>query len=278
MYLPLTPARIASPPVGTPPRSAIPSSPGGLPDSRIGVADDDTESLLPGAATATNAPSEANAVNFDSGAGTTLTATLNTGPRSEISYGFAASAYGRAEPPEQVAQFVARLARNGDGEHRLTLRLDPGELGRIEVVIDRSQGLGASVTLIVERPETLLRLVRDQDQLARALDQAGLASEDRNIRFQLASDDAPSASRADAPRPDPRQSQNQDAPAFSLSPRQDGSTQARTQDQGGQGHANQQGNRQTGAPRSSSLEAETQPSIVELAMRTVRPRGVDITA
>jgi flagellar hook-length control protein FliK len=116
------------------------------------------------------------------------------------------SATPRPEPPAQLASAVATLARQGEGNHRLTLQLDPGALGRIEVVIDRGHGTPATVTLTVERPETLLRLVRDQDQLARALDQAGIPAEDRQLRFQLAAPDAPPAApdpaRADA-RPAP---------------------------------------------------------------------------
>ncbi len=107
----------------------------------------------------------------------------------------------RADPPAQLATAVAVLAQRGDGAHRLTMRLDPAELGHIEIVVDRRRGMPSAVTLTVERPDTLLRLLRDQDQLARALDQAGLHAEGRKVEFQLAS--PASHGPADPPRPAP---------------------------------------------------------------------------
>ena len=208
-------------------------------------------------------------------------------PSAYATSSYATSAYARAEPPAQIADVVASLARNGEGAHRLTLRLDPIELGHIEVVIDRQHGMPAAVTLTVERPETLLRLVRDQDQLSRALDLAGLAAEDRNIRFQLATRDAPRASDADAPRPDPRHAQNpspnpsqdNDAAASSLPQRQETSPDARSQSQGGQ---HQPGSNRSPSPPPSPGQAAVGPDIAaplaEPSRHILRLRGIDITA
>ena len=73
-----------------------------------------------------------------------------------------------------------------DGVRRLTIRLEPVELGQLEIRIERTGDQAARVHLMVERPETLALLRRDQPALERALDQAGLAAEGREILIQLA--------------------------------------------------------------------------------------------
>ena len=190
---------------------------------------------------------------------------------------YAISAYARAEPPAQVASFVASLASNGNSAQRLTLRLDPIELGHIEVTIDRQHGMPAAITLSVERPETLLRLVRDQEQLSRALDRAGLTAGDRDLRFQLATRDTLRAGDADAPRPDiqqaqgqaPNQNQGGDTANGTMSQRQDGSPDPRPQNQGGQ---------RSHPARPAAPAPEIAAPAAALPSRTQQLSGVDITA
>ena len=58
---------------------------------------------------------------------------------------------------------------------RFEIRLDPIELGRIEVSLDIDRTRNAvSASLVVERPETLALLKRDASSLQQALSQAGL--------------------------------------------------------------------------------------------------------
>jgi len=83
-----------------------------------------------------------------------------------------------------LATFVASAAQPGAAQH-LTIRLDPAELGRVQVHIERAPGGAARVELVVERPDTLL-LLRDQPQLHRALDLAGVPIADRTLQFHLA--------------------------------------------------------------------------------------------
>ena len=190
---------------------------------------------------------------------------------------YAISAYARAEPPAQVASFVASLASNSNSAQRLTLRLDPIELGHIEVTIDRQHGMPAAITLSVERPETLLRLVRDQEQLSRALDRAGLTAGDRDLRFQLATRDTLRAGDADAPRPDiqqaqgqaPNQNQGGDTANGTMSQRQDGSPDPRPQNQGGQ---------RSHPARPAAPAPEIAAPAAALPSRTQQLSGVDITA
>ena len=198
-----------------------------------------------------------------------------TAPRSEntaTSRPDAAGPRPRGDPPAQIAGAVAVLARNGAGSHRLILQLDPAELGRVQVVIDRRDGVPATVTLTVARPETLLRLVRDQDQLSRALDQAGLAPEGRSVRFQLAAPDpAP-----DAPRGEPRA---QEPGGLAVPQRQDAGGDGRAD-----GGARQEGRpgpgREHGRARQDGLDRAFMDTVaINLpAARVLRLRGIDITA
>jgi flagellar hook-length control protein FliK len=84
---------------------------------------------------------------------------------------------GHALPPimtaaRQVTPFAVSLALGSDD--RTSLVLEPAELGRVEVAIERN-GTEAHVTVRVERPETLALLQRDRPELERALSNIGLA-------------------------------------------------------------------------------------------------------
>ena len=76
--------------------------------------------------------------------------------------------------------------RTRAGDQQLTVRLDPPELGHVSVAISQPRGGGTSVTLTVERPDTLLMVLRDAPALHRALDRAGIASDGRTVTFELA--------------------------------------------------------------------------------------------
>ena len=86
----------------------------------------------------------------------------------------------------QLAPVLVSLALGG-GNEALTITLDPGELGRVEVSIGQGKDAG-QVRIIAERPETLALLQRDQRELDRSLTQAGLGDMARSLSFSLASD------------------------------------------------------------------------------------------
>ncbi len=98
---------------------------------------------------------------------------------------------------EQIAPAIIRLDSEPGGTQRLTIRLDPVELGQLEIRIERSDDSATKVQVLVERPETLALLRRDQPALERALDQAGMAADQRDVILQL----APAELR---PTPEPR--------------------------------------------------------------------------
>ncbi len=78
-----------------------------------------------------------------------------------------------AVPVGQVPMTIGLRSLAGSSEFQI--RLDPAELGRIEVKleIDRAKGT-VSTHLTVDRPDTLALLQRDAGQLQQALTQAGL--------------------------------------------------------------------------------------------------------
>jgi hypothetical protein len=87
-----------------------------------------------------------------------------------------------AWPAHQVAPFAVALALGPDAS--LTLTLDPGELGRVEVAIDRSGG-EAAIRVTAERPETLALLQRDSRELEKALADAGFGDRAPSLTFSL---------------------------------------------------------------------------------------------
>jgi flagellar hook-length control protein FliK len=100
-----------------------------------------------------------------------------------------------ASPASQVAPALLSLATSTAGTQRLTLRLEPAELGTVQVRIDRPAAAPVHVEISVSRPETLTLMLRDQAQLQHTLDQAGVPAEGRTVSFHLAGQDADSMSR-----------------------------------------------------------------------------------
>lgn len=82
---------------------------------------------------------------------------------------------------QQVAQAVATLTRRGDGEHRMTIRLDPEELGQLEVVVRSHRG-GVDVTMAAARPEVVSSLLDASAELRRLLEDKGVAARDLDVR------------------------------------------------------------------------------------------------
>ena len=88
-----------------------------------------------------------------------------------------------AVPVAGLAVEIAAQARAG--KSRFEIRLDPPELGRIDVRLDMDKDGNVTSRMIVERAETLDLLRRDAQQLERALNQAGLKTADNAMQFQL---------------------------------------------------------------------------------------------
>ncbi len=91
-------------------------------------------------------------------------------------------------PVQQVnlPQVAFELVRQFDaGNTRFQIRLDPPELGRIDVKLDVDKSGTVNARMTVERPETLDLMQRDQRALQQALQQAGLDAGKTNLEFSL---------------------------------------------------------------------------------------------
>ena len=95
----------------------------------------------------------------------------------------ATAATGAPVPLSGLAMEIAASAKSG--KSRFEIRLDPAELGRIDVRIDVDRHGQVTSHLTVERPETLSMLRQDANQLQRALDNAGLSTGNGGLQFSL---------------------------------------------------------------------------------------------
>ena len=80
---------------------------------------------------------------------------------------------------------VEIAARAQAGSNRFEIRLDPPDLGRIDVRLDIDRDGNVTSRLMVEKSETLDLLRRDAGELERALQQAGLKTGDSGLQFAL---------------------------------------------------------------------------------------------
>jgi len=95
----------------------------------------------------------------------------------------ATAATSAAVPLSGLALEIAASAKNGKSSFEI--RLDPAELGRIDVRIDVDRNGQMTSHLTVEKPETLSMLQQDAPQLQRALDNAGFKTGDGGLQFSL---------------------------------------------------------------------------------------------
>jgi flagellar hook-length control protein FliK len=109
-----------------------------------------------------------------------LSSATTTVPASQLS---AAVATGVAVPFNGLAIQIAATAQSG--RSRFEIRLDPAELGRIDVRLDVDRHGKVTSHLMVEKPETLAMLRQDAPQLQRALEDAGLKTGNNGLQFSL---------------------------------------------------------------------------------------------
>jgi flagellar hook-length control protein FliK len=95
----------------------------------------------------------------------------------------ATQATGGAVPLSGIAVEIAANVQNG--KTRFEMRLDPAELGRIDVRIDVDRNGQVTSHLTVEKPETLSMLQQDAPQLQQALNDAGLKTGSGGLQFSL---------------------------------------------------------------------------------------------
>ena len=95
----------------------------------------------------------------------------------------AAAASEPAVPLDGLAVAIAGRAQSGASQ--FDIRLDPPELGRIDVRLDVDGSGQVRTHVTVDRADTLQLLQSQQPQLERALEQAGLKTADNGLQFTL---------------------------------------------------------------------------------------------
>jgi len=112
-----------------------------------------------------------------------------------------------AIPIERVAIEVASAAR--DGNRQFEIRLDPGNLGRIDVTIDVTKDGSITARLVVEKSETLDQLRRDAGSLEKAFSELGLKTDGGGMSFELARQDRDGSRDDGEGRPAPKASDDE---------------------------------------------------------------------
>ena len=92
-------------------------------------------------------------------------------------------------PLDRLGVEIATTARAGVKE--IAVRLDPPELGRIDVRIDIDDSGQVNTHLVVERASTLDQLRRDAPNLERLLNQSGLKADSGSLQFSLQDQNQP---------------------------------------------------------------------------------------
>ncbi len=94
---------------------------------------------------------------------------------------------GTNHPATQMVSATIQKALKAGENTNIKLRLDPPELGRVEVKMSIDKDNVTKIVLTAEKSETYMLLKQDTDILQRALSNAGLDA-DGNLSFELADD------------------------------------------------------------------------------------------
>jgi flagellar hook-length control protein FliK len=87
--------------------------------------------------------------------------------------------------PDVNALAVTIASKNEAGLKHFDIRLDPPELGRVDVRLSLDDAGKAQASLAVEKPQTLELLQKDSSNLERALKDAGLDLSQNSLNFSL---------------------------------------------------------------------------------------------
>jgi flagellar hook-length control protein FliK len=85
-----------------------------------------------------------------------------------------------------------------EGSHIFDIRLDPDELGRVDIVLEIDQEGSIRAAIAAEKPEALQLIMREARALEQAFDQAGFRRDENALSFSLA-DREPSSQHSHHP-------------------------------------------------------------------------------
>lgn len=94
-----------------------------------------------------------------------------------------------AMQPDLTALAVQIAAKSDDGNKQFDIRLDPAELGRVDVKLTIDDQGRAQAHLAVEKPQTLDMLQNDRSNLERALRDSGVDLSQNGLNFSLKGQD-----------------------------------------------------------------------------------------
>lgn len=119
-----------------------------------------------------------------------------------------------AAPGQQVTREIVRRFNGQSTE--INVRLDPPELGRVDIKLDVSRDHRVTAIVSADNPQALSELMRGARDITQALQSAGLDLADNGLSFDLARDRAGAGGgQSDSPSGGntPRGAQADDAPA-----------------------------------------------------------------
>jgi flagellar hook-length control protein FliK len=168
----------AKPEEAAPDRPAT-SAPTAAPRTNTKAAAPQTASKDPAAFTSLlDAPEATPQQQTSSGAATAAT------PSTQTQHAVAEQGAARAAPAaHQVAREIVRKFNGGNT--RFELRLDPPELGRVEVRLDVSRDHRVTAVIAADSPQALTELARHARDLEQMLQGAGLELSDNGLSFDL---------------------------------------------------------------------------------------------
>lgn len=158
--------------------------PAGLADASAGV------SAPQAAATSTGTPAFTSLVPVGG-----VTQTANATGAGAAASGNASASAAAPPPSDQVAVEIRKGI--AAGKDSITIKLNPAELGKIDVKMEINDDGTLRATIAVEKSETLDLLQRDSRGLERALQNAGLQADSGSLNFSLSGQDKNSAEQFD---------------------------------------------------------------------------------
>jgi flagellar hook-length control protein FliK len=146
----------------------------------------------PGASTPTAAGGET--ITRAAGGGSFADALNSSGGPDTIQLGQTSGTSASSAAPRTNAALAASVNQQvsvqiskavGAGNDKITIQLDPADLGRVDVKLEISHDGKVMARVTADRAETLDMLQRDQRGLERALQQAGLQTDSNSLNFNL---------------------------------------------------------------------------------------------
>jgi flagellar hook-length control protein FliK len=134
---------------------------------------------------ATNAQGTAGAATAAAAGGATALPSFGFVAANALSAGAATSASASDTTVPLAGLAVAIASRAQAGSTQFDIRLDPPELGRIDVRLDVGSNGQVTTHVTADRADTLQLLQNQQPQLQQALEQAGLKTADNGLQFSL---------------------------------------------------------------------------------------------